>query len=108
MASYWWALLAGWQRLLTTGSPDVSFSTFAATTNIEALVEQPDGKVVVAGYFNNIPGSNSTQALARLTSANDLDTSFNPSTSNAPGDTFYLTALALQPDGKVLVGISLP
>jgi len=95
---------SGLQRLLTTGSPDASFSTFAATTSIETLVEQPDGKVVVAGYFNNIPGSNSTQSLARLTTTGDLDTSFNPSTTNAPGDTFYLTALALQSDGKVLVG----
>jgi uncharacterized delta-60 repeat protein len=95
---------SGLQRLLTTGSADASFSTFAATTNIEALALQPDGKVVVAGYFNNIPGSNSTQALARLTATGALDTSFTPSMTNAPGETFYLTAIALQPDGKVLVG----
>lgn len=95
---------SGLQRLLTTGSADASFSNFAATTSIEALALQPDGKVVVAGYFNNIPGSTTTQALARLTATGNLDTSFTPSTTNAPGDTFYLTALALQLDGKILVG----
>jgi uncharacterized delta-60 repeat protein len=95
---------SGLQRLLTTGSADASFSTFAATTSIEALALQPDGKVVAAGYFNNIPGSNSTKALARLTATGNLDTSFTPSSTNAPGETFYLTALALQPDGKVVAG----
>jgi uncharacterized delta-60 repeat protein len=60
--------------------------------------------VVVVGNFSNLPGANSTQYLARLTTSGDFDTSFSPSTTNAPGTTFYLTALALQPDGKLLVG----
>jgi uncharacterized delta-60 repeat protein len=95
---------SGLRRLLATGSTDGSYDPFAATTNINALAVQPDGKVVAHGYFNNVPGSNSTQYLVRLTTGGGYDSSFSPGTTNALGAISYLTALAVQPDGKVLVG----
>jgi uncharacterized delta-60 repeat protein len=94
----------GMRRLLPTGSPDASYGTFAATANISALALQPDGKVLALGYFNSVPGSNDPQYLTRLTAGGDFDASFRLSATNAPGATIFLTALALQPDGKVLVG----
>ena len=95
---------SGLRRLLTTGSSDASFSTFAATTNIEKLALQPDGKVLALGFFGTIGGSNANEYLARLTADGAFDGSFVPSETNAPGSTFYFTALAVQADGKVLVG----
>lgn len=93
----------GVRRLLTTGSPDGSYATFTAS-GMEGLAVQPDGKVVVIGYFINVPNTTSPQQIVRLTTGGTIDTSFRPATPDDLGQTFYLTALAVQPDGKVLVG----
>ena len=91
-------------RLLTTGNTDVSYGTSVANTAIEKLAMQPDGKVVAVGYFTPTASSSAALNLVRLTTSGDYDPSFTVGTANTPGQTFYLTALALQPDGKVLVG----
>ena len=92
----------GVKRLLPDGSPDASYSTSTASNNVYQLAVQPDGKVLALGDFYNIASSPSTH-LIRLSTTGDYDASFNLGTMNAPGITRGLSALALQPNGKVLV-----
>jgi uncharacterized delta-60 repeat protein len=99
-------------RYNANGSLDTSFNgTGKVTTafgpswdNAAALVRQPDGKFVAAGVSNN--GSNDDFALARYNPNGSPDTSFNGTgqvtTAIGTGNDRGL-ALALQPDGKLVV-----
>jgi streptogramin lyase len=58
---------------------------------------QPDGKILVAGIFTSI-GGQQRKFLARLHPTSGLADSFNPN----PTD--QVTAIAVQPNGKILVG----
>ena len=86
-------------RLLPGGAPDPTFRPDTFLSRPKEIVVQPDGKIIVAGSFasvNGLPYIN----LARLHSNGKLDTSFN--TLNALNGT--VETLALQPDGKLLIG----
>ena len=65
-----------------------------------ALTVQADGKIYYAGTFNSVNGT-SRKALARLHPNGAVDTTFNL-------DVFFASALAIQSDGKLLVGGILP
>lgn len=70
---------------------------------IHAMKLQPDGKVVVAGYAFS---STVQFALARYNSDGTLDTSFGTGgkvLTDLPGNINVAKALALQPDGKIVV-----
>jgi len=86
-------------RLLPDGTIDTTFKAAAFLTRTAHFAIRPDGKIYVGGTFlsvNGLPYIN----LARLESNGKLDTTFN--TLNALNGT--VEALALQPDGKLLVG----
>lgn len=68
-----------------------------ANNQVNAIVVQTDGKVIVGGSFTSF-GGQTRNRLARLNADGTLDSTFNP---NADGSIY---ALALQPDGKILVG----
>jgi uncharacterized delta-60 repeat protein len=95
----------GLVRLLPNGDLDPSFNigtgfdgTFGDRTVAELAV-QPDGKIVAAGSFVRVNGYNQG-GIARLNANGSLDTSFA-----SPLDPQALVlALALQPDGRLLVG----
>jgi uncharacterized delta-60 repeat protein len=99
-------------RYNSDGSLDTSFNgTGKVTTAIGsgrdgagALVLQPDGKLVAAGWTDN--GSNYDIALARYNPDGSLDTGFHGTgkvtTAIGSGDDDAY-ALALQPDGKLVV-----
>lgn len=88
-------------RLDYDGGLDTSFNpgTGVAGYGIKALLPRPDGKVVIAGYFSSVNGTN-RNSIARLNANGSLDTSFNPGTG--PND--EIDSLAGQADGKILVG----
>jgi uncharacterized delta-60 repeat protein len=69
---------------------------------VRKIVVQPDGKVIVGGLFNSVaPNGGPSVArtnIARFHSDGSLDTNFD---GNANSDVF---AMAIQPDGKILVG----
>ena len=92
-------------RLKLHGTLDAAFDAkIGAGHNyfVYALSVQPDGKILVAGRFSSIAGK-AKASLARLNPDGTLDTSFVPRvTSGGPFPNVY--ALALQPDGKILVG----
>jgi uncharacterized delta-60 repeat protein len=69
----------------------------------QALALQRDGKIVVAGW--SWEGNGPVVVLARYTATGSLDPSFgsNGTTTTASGTHVWAYALALQPDGKIVV-----
>jgi uncharacterized delta-60 repeat protein len=103
----------GVARYTSDGSLDPSFgsggmvtTSFGATSDIaNAIVLQPDGKIVVAGYSFLLSVGPSAFALARYTADGTLDPSFGAggkvTTDFGPGGS-TAWAVALQPDGKIV------
>ena len=61
------------------------------------MVVQPDSKILVGGFFDNI-GGQTRNRIARLDATNGLADSFNPNAWSG------IYSIAVQADGKVLVG----
>ena len=106
--SYQGTARSGLLRLNADGSLDTGFAAVGVSnTNafgvryVFSIVEQPDGKVLVGGGFNLANGTYRPN-LARFNSDGSLDTGFNPVTALAT--TGSINAIALLPDGKILVG----
>jgi uncharacterized delta-60 repeat protein len=106
----------GWDfclaRFSANGALDPSFGSSGKVATpmgsgndyVRALALQPDGKIVVAGHCVN--GSNTNFCLARYSASGALDTSFNTTGkvfSPIVASDSVATALALQPDGKIVV-----
>ncbi len=104
-------------RYLENGTPDSSFSSTGKTTvdfrqagdGAVAVIQQADGKLVVAGRsFNGSRGDDF--ALVRFNANGSFDTRFGSGggvTTNIQGGNDVVMAMAVQPDGKlVLVGRS--
>lgn len=110
-------------RLNTNGSLDATFVGPSGNGNGGFLVPvgarydyarsvglQSDGKIVLAGNCYN-EDSNHDFCLVRLTATGALDTSFNGPSGNGNGKFLlpvglnqdYARALALQPDGKIIL-----
>ena len=87
-------------RALSNGSPDATYMTLAGLNEpAEAIVAQPDGKVLVGGNFTDCNGV-ARQRLARLDANGALDLGFSPG-AGADGT---VHAIALQPDGRAVIG----
>jgi uncharacterized delta-60 repeat protein len=88
-------------RLNADGSLDMTF-TNGANNSVYALASQPDGKILVGGYFTSLGGGGTGAIphnnIGRLNADGSLDTSFDPG-ANGP-----VRVLAMQADGKTLVG----
>lgn len=70
---------------------------------IRALAIQPDGKIVVGGIFTAFDDQHAwLYAITRLNPDGTPDVAFNQQTIEQIGGT--VLSLALQPDGKILVG----
>ncbi len=102
-------------------SLDVSFGQdgiirsyfYGNTATATSTAVQPDGKILIAGYFYEKIGSETSQdfVVLRLNSNGSLDysfgeegkvsTDFSVSTPGIMND--YATDMALQPDGKIIV-----
>jgi uncharacterized delta-60 repeat protein len=87
-------------RLNTDGSLDVSFGPGAGADGVvESAIVQPGGKIIIGGAFTTCSGV-ARNRIARLNSDGSLDTTFDPGS----GASDRVLALALQPDGRMLVG----
>jgi len=95
------------ERLNPDGSLDSTFSAALTTKlensgTVEAIVLQPDGKIIVCGNYSYLNSNNAQRfGLARLNADGSLDSSFDFS-SFSGNLGFSVEALALQPDGKIL------
>ncbi len=78
---------------------------FGINTDIRALVVQPDGKILIGGDFTRY-NEQTNNGIARLNKDGSLDPSFHASTaySNPIFDIGKVNDIALQPDGKMIVG----
>jgi uncharacterized delta-60 repeat protein len=93
-------------RLNRDGSLDSAFRSWtepAVRISIWAIAAQPDGKILVGGYFHS--PNQPDEYFARLNPDGVPDPTFTPPEALAQltGDSQIL-ALAVQPDGKILVG----
>ena len=93
-------------RLNPDGSVDATFDP-NANGPIRALVLQPDGRIVIGGDFtalqpNGAATTTTRNRVARLNANGTLDLTFNPNISG--GTLPQVNALALQPNGKLVVG----
>ncbi len=88
-------------RLNADGSVDQSFGLTAAASGgqVNSIVLQPDGKILVAGLFVG-SGSSIIVNITRLNSDGTTDASFRQ--GNIPSNR-GVTAIALQPDGKIVI-----
>jgi uncharacterized delta-60 repeat protein len=103
--------LVGWEvrhqmaRLNNDGSLDSSFDPEGGPdTPPSIIVALPNGKVLIAGDFSSFNAVHRA-GLARLNGNGSLDETFDPG-SGIGGVTneFGLRAVAVQPDGRVIVG----
>ncbi|RZJ94460.1 MAG: T9SS type A sorting domain-containing protein [Hymenobacter sp.] len=99
------------QRVLPSGALDNTFTALpfgstsmaGATSTLRGVTVQPDGRLLVFGYFTAYGGV-ARNSIARLNANGTLDTSFTPPTlpSNAvASDMVY--AITLQPSGKLII-----
>jgi len=66
---------------------------------VSDIVRQPDGKVVIGGMFD-VASAAGRNHIARLNPDGTVDVDFNPGS----GADANVNAVALQPDGKILIG----
>jgi uncharacterized delta-60 repeat protein len=90
-----------------TFSPDLQLSDGTYSLPLYVAV-QADGRILVAGlYFNSVNGSIHRSGIARLNPDGTLDKSFDPGAGTTTGNNCcdqYISSMALEPDGKVLLG----
>jgi uncharacterized delta-60 repeat protein len=91
-------------RLNTDGTRDPLFNSGGSGANntLRALVLQPDGKILITGLFTGYNGDAAApDFIMRLNTDGSNDTSFNSGGSGGNGSTL---SMAIQPDGKILIG----
>jgi uncharacterized delta-60 repeat protein len=87
-------------RLLTNGAIDPTFDPgVGPNLVISSIAQQSDGKILVGGFFTTWNGA-AHRSLARLNSDGTIEAGYN----TAAGTVGDVNCLALQSDGKVLVG----
>ncbi|MEN9674804.1 MAG: hypothetical protein RIS76_700 [Verrucomicrobiota bacterium] len=87
------------RSLAAPGELDLDFDPGSGVSGpVSAFVVQPDGRMIIAGSFNTVRGL-ARKDLARLNADGSGDSRFT-----APVPNYPIHSLALQPDGKLLVG----
>lgn len=91
-------------RLTADGALDTTFyDEHAEIQSCRAVLVLPDGKLVVAGSMSDPGGAVTYYHVEKLNADGTIDPTFDISTSFI-GRNGYTSSLALQPDGKILVG----
>jgi uncharacterized delta-60 repeat protein len=91
-------------RLTADGALDTTFyDEHPEMQSCRAVLVLPDGKLIVAGSMLDPGGAVTYYDLEKLNANGTIDPTFDISTSFI-GRNGYTSSLALQPDGKILVG----
>ena len=97
-------------RLNADGTQDTNFTTKVGTgfdSDVEAVAVQSDGKIIVVGYFTTLNGA-TVNYIARLNADGTPNTTFttgtSPGTGTGTGFNDDVYAVAVQSDGKIIVG----
>ncbi len=94
----------GIARLNANGTLDSTFADLPTIGGPQAIALQSDGKVVIAGSIYKIDGV-PRSGFARLNPDGTLDADFDPSAIyDSPFASPSVSAVAVQPDGRVLIG----
>lgn len=87
-------------KIKFNGIPDFTFNRLTGFDNdVEVIKVQLDGKIIVAGQFRRY-NDTFTKCIIRLEPNGEVDTTFSGNYLS----TFAIKSLALQADGKILVG----
>jgi uncharacterized delta-60 repeat protein len=86
-------------RLNPNGSLDTSFNANLPQNQQATATLQPDGRLIVSGSFTNYNGTGRNY-IVRLNADGSLDPTFNTGTGPNNG----VSPVALQPDGKIVIG----
>jgi uncharacterized delta-60 repeat protein len=90
-------------RINAKGTFDNSFNAGTGVYGLSSVASQPDGKVLIAGSFGSVNGTSRHQ-IARLNTNGSLDSSFDPNAGILQIGGSSISVIALQADGKVLIG----
>ncbi len=86
-------------RLSSDGSLDTSFNPGSgANDDVRSVAVQPDGKIVIGGWFVLVDGT-TRNLVARLNTDGSLDTTFDPGS----GANSNVNQVAVQSNGKIIV-----
>src|ERR1041384_11344 len=86
------------------GDVDPTFTPSPTLTgSITSVAVQPDGKVLVGGYFDAGNGS-ARNGIARLNADGSLDSSFQDGMDGVGAGGNYVRSIAVQTNGQVLIG----
>src|SRR4029077_1345518 len=88
-------------QLNADGTLDSGFQNGLSGPNasISSVTVQTDGKLLIAGLFTSVSGASRTN-IARLNADGSLDSAFH----GFSGANNYVSSVAVQSDGKVLIG----
>jgi len=93
--------------VLAAGELDTTFtsSVFGVPSgNVNVLRQQPDGKFLIGGFFTDVNGV-AASGIARFNADGSIDPTFNsPDFFGGFGLGAQIFAIAVQSDGKILVG----
>ena len=84
---------------LTFNPSDSGYQNGIIGSSVAKVALQSDGKIIIAGLFTSFKDV-ARNHIARLNPDGSLDLTFNPGTGNTLG----IEQLALQPDGKIIIG----
>lgn len=97
-------------RLNSDGSLDTNFDAGriegqygAYDGAVHAVACQPDGRVLIGGFFKTVAGV-SRRCLARLMPSGAADSTFNTDVSRIFDSYPYVMSIVLQADGQVVIG----
>lgn len=104
------ALHQGIVRVNGTGSRDATFNSLAVTGGQNAGVDggvfsiaiQSNNQILLGGSFTTYNGVAVSPGIIRINVNGSRDTGFSAGTIGV--DTGYISAIAIQPDGKILLG----
>lgn len=96
---------SGLARLNADGTLDTAFNpVLNESAAVLALAIQPDGRILIGGSMIFFVNGLERSRLARLEPTGAVDPTFSPSADFPESETADVRALALQPDGRILVG----
>jgi uncharacterized delta-60 repeat protein len=93
---------SGIARLSASGTLDPAFDPGSGVSDgvVRAVLIQPDGRILIGGGFTKVGGT-ARNGIARLNLDGTSDSNFNPGDGINDRE---IRALALQPNGKILIG----
>jgi uncharacterized delta-60 repeat protein len=87
-------------RLNSNGELDETFNVESSYMDLYALEVQPDDKILLGGYIEDVSGVEWADYFVRLNPGGTLDTSFQADTGG-----WWVDGITLQTDGKVIAAI---